>query len=70
MYKNLDYIKEFKSFLAAAVEDIGYKVTAQSDESITIEKKDGSKKEIDKGTICFLMGATVGTIIKFFDETK
>lgn len=69
-YKNLDCYDQYCDFLTAALEDIGYKIKNRDKECITIENREGDLKNIHKSTIYFLMGATVGTIIRFMSESN
>lgn len=69
-YKNLDYYEQYSEFLAAAFEDLGFKVTAKDENSMTLEERGGSLRRIYKTDILFLMGDTIGTIIKVMGESK
>ena len=70
MYKNLECMNQFTDFLAAASEDIGFNVISKGETEITLEDKNGSKRELNKGDIAFIMGATVGIISKILDQSK
>ena len=69
-YKNLYCYEQYSEFLAAAFEDLGFKVTAKDDNGMTLEERGGSLRRIYKTDIIFLMGATIGTIIKVMGESK
>ena len=67
--KNLEYYEQYKKFLEAAFEDLGYKVSLDYDENIMIVDRKKHARIINKMSIYFLMGATVATVGKWLDET-
>lgn len=61
-YKCLEKREEFLDFFSAVCEDMGLKEVSRSEESITIELKDGSLRILSNREITFLIGIIAGTI--------
>ncbi len=69
-YKNLEKVDEFRVFLEAALEDLGYKVTILESYDIRIEDRKGNTRDLTAASVFFLMGAVVTEIGKFLKETE
>lgn len=61
-YKCQEKREEFLDFFSAVCEDMGLKEVARSEESITIELKDGGLKILSNREITFMIGYIAGTI--------
>ena len=61
-YKCQEKRKEFLDFFSAVCEDMGFKEVARSEESITIELKDGSLRIFSDREITFMIGCIAGAI--------
>ena len=61
-YKCQEKRKEFLDFFSAVCEDMGLKEVARSEESITIELKDGSLRIFGDSEITFMIGYIIGAI--------
>lgn len=61
-YKCQEKREEFLNFFSAVCEDMGLKEVARSEESITIELKDGNLKILSDREITFMIGYIAGTI--------
>lgn len=69
-YKNLEKVDEFRVFLEAALEDLGYKVTILESYDIRIEDRKGNTRDLTASSVFFLMGAVVAEIGKILKETE
>lgn len=68
-YKNLEKENEFKEFLKAALEDLGYKITGGG-AVIRITDKQGNTRDISEKEVWFLMGMTVANIGRYLKESE
>ena len=70
MYENLKHKDEYSIFLLAALQDLGYDASFWDSDGLRIKDKNGNVRELSESSIYFLMGATVGVIGKYLEETK